>query len=296
MTVVLGIFVNSLAAFALSRMRRRGKKVVLAAIIATLIVPFETFALPLVWWVDQLPWLQVNGFHLALTEGWLDTYRVQVLPFGGPTPSPSSCTSTSRASELDEAAIIDEAGWLDLPAHRHAAVSPAIATAAILTFLPAWNSYLWPLIVVQSENLRPVIVSIQYFFQLNPSWGQIMAYASMITVPVLTLFVAFQRAFVNSIASSGVKADRRGARLPRRPSHSLLCPHAVLQRTLRKAPCAYAAHRFPPARRTPATAPQLDRRSQRAGLPRRPVPRVLPVQPVRSAARTCTGVTSAARI
>lgn len=59
-----------------------------------------------------------------------------------------------------------------------------------------------------------------------------MAYASMITVPVLTLFVAFQRAFVNSIASSGVKADRRGARLPRRPSHSLLCPHAVLQRTL----------------------------------------------------------------
>ena len=62
---------------------------------------------------------------------------------------------------------------------------PAIATVAILTFLPAWNPYLWPLMVVQSEELRPVMVGIQYFLQLNVSWGQIMAYASMITVPVL---------------------------------------------------------------------------------------------------------------
>ncbi|MCX4591351.1 carbohydrate ABC transporter permease [Streptomyces sp. NBC_01549] len=233
-TVVLGIFVNSLAAFALSRMRWRGKKVVLAAIIATLIVPFETFALPLVWWVNQLPWLQVNGFHLALTEGWLDTYRVQVLPFVANAFSVFLFHQyfQSIPKELDEAAIIDGAGWFGI--YRRIVMplsSPAIATVAILTLLPAWNSYLWPLMVVQSENLRPVMVGTQYFFQLNPSWGQIMAYAS-ITVPVLTLFVAFQRAFVNSIASSGVKADRRGARLPGRSSHSLLCPHAVLQRTL----------------------------------------------------------------
>ena len=45
----------------------------------------------------------------------------------------------------------------------------------------------------------------QYFFQLNVSWGQVMAYASMITLPVLALFLAFQRSFINSIASSGVK-------------------------------------------------------------------------------------------
>ncbi|CAM5336063.1 ABC-type sugar transport system, permease component OS=Streptomyces glaucescens OX=1907 GN=SGLAU_06230 PE=3 SV=1 [Streptomyces glaucescens] len=82
---------------------------------------------------------------------------------------------------------------------------PAVATVAILTFLPAWNSYLWPLMVVQSEELRPVMVGISYFFQLNVGWGQIMAYASMITVPILALFVAFQRSFVNSIASTGVK-------------------------------------------------------------------------------------------
>jgi multiple sugar transport system permease protein len=82
---------------------------------------------------------------------------------------------------------------------------PAVATVAILTFLPMWNSYLWPLMVVQDEHLRPVMIGIQYFFQLNVSWGQIMAYSTMITVPVLALFLAFQRAFINSIASSGVK-------------------------------------------------------------------------------------------
>ena len=82
---------------------------------------------------------------------------------------------------------------------------PAVATVAILTFLPAWNSYLWPLMVVQTESLRPVMVGFDYFKQLNVSWGQIMAYATMITVPILVLFIAFQRSFINSIASSGVK-------------------------------------------------------------------------------------------
>lgn len=83
--------------------------------------------------------------------------------------------------------------------------SPAIATVSILTLLPAWNQYLWPLMVVQSEELRPVMVGIDYFKQLNTSWGQIMAYSALITIPVLVLFIGFQRAFINSIASSGVK-------------------------------------------------------------------------------------------
>jgi multiple sugar transport system permease protein len=207
-TVAIGILINSMAAFALSRMRWRGRRVVLAAIIATLIVPFETFALPLVWWVNKLPWLEVHGFQLALTEGWLDTYQVQILPFVANAFSIYLFYQyfASIPTELDEAARMDGAGWFGI--YRRVVMplsGPAVATVAILTFLPAWNSYLWPLMVVQSEDLRPVMVGIQYFFQLNVSWGQIMAYASMITVPVLVLFVAFQRAFIGSIASAGVK-------------------------------------------------------------------------------------------
>ncbi|MFI5915764.1 carbohydrate ABC transporter permease [Dactylosporangium sp. NPDC051541] len=207
-TVAAGIIVNSLAAFALSRMRWRGRRIVLSAVIATLIVPFETLALPLVWWVNKLPWLELNGFHLALTEGWLDTYRVQILPFVANAFSIYLFHQyfSSIPIQLDEAARIDGAGFFTI--YRRVVMplsGPAIATVAILTFLPAWNSYLWPLMVVQTEDLRPVMVGIQYFFQLKVAWGQIMAYATMITVPVLALFLAFQRSFINSIAATGVK-------------------------------------------------------------------------------------------
>jgi multiple sugar transport system permease protein len=207
-TVILGIFVNSLAAFALSRMRWRGQRVILTGIIATLIVPFETFALPLVWWINKLPWLEMQGFRLVLTEGWLDTYQVQVLPFVANAFSIFLFYQyfSSIPKELDEAARVDGASWFGIYRRIVMPLSgPAVATVAILTFLPAWNSYLWPLMVVQSEEYRPVMVGIQYFFQLNVAWGQVMAYASMITVPVLALFLAFQRAFIGSIASAGVK-------------------------------------------------------------------------------------------
>lgn len=207
-TVALGIVVNSLAAFALSRMRWPGRRLALTLIIATLVVPFETFALPMVWWVNKLPWLQLNGFHLVITQGWLDTYRVQILPFVANAFSIFLFHQyfQSIPKELDEAALIDGASWFGIYRRIIMPLSgPAVATVAILTFLPMWNSYLWPLMTIQDERLRPVMIGLQYFFQLNVSWGQIMAYSTMITVPVLALFLAFQRSFINSIASSGVK-------------------------------------------------------------------------------------------
>ena len=206
--VLVGLLVNSMAAFALSRMRWRGKSVVLAAIIATLVVPFETFALPLLWWVNKLPWFLFQGGQLYYTTGWLDTYRVQIFPFLANAFSIYLFYSyfQSIPTTLDEAARVDGAGWFRI--YRSVVMplaGPAIATVAILTFLPAWNSYLWPLMVVQSENLRPVMVGISYFQQLKVLWGQIMAYSTLITIPVLVMFLALQRQFIRSIASAGVK-------------------------------------------------------------------------------------------
>ena len=82
---------------------------------------------------------------------------------------------------------------------------PAFATVAILRSLEIWNMYLWPLLVVQEEDKRPVMLGVSYFFQLDLAWGEIMAYLTIITLPVLAIFLAFQRAFIESIASSGVK-------------------------------------------------------------------------------------------
>lgn len=201
LTVVLGLIVNSMCAFALARLRFRGQGILLGVILATLIVPFETLALPLLWWVNLLPYF--DG-----TIGWLDTYEVQFVPFIANAFSIYLFYTyfDSIPRELDEAAKVDGAGWFTIYRKIVMPLSgPAIATVAILTFLPAWNQYLWPLMAVQTEELRPVLVGIDYFSQLTTNWGQIMAYASMITVPVLVMFIAFQRAFINSIASSGVK-------------------------------------------------------------------------------------------
>ncbi|EFC82200.1 carbohydrate ABC transporter permease [Parafrankia sp. EUN1f] len=208
LTVALGIVVNSLAAFALARLRWRGRGLVLGLVLATLIVPFETLALPLLWWVNKLPSLEVDGFSLAYKQGWLDTYQVQIIPFIANAFALYLFYQyfDSIPRELDEAARMDGAGWFTI--YRKVVMplsGPAIATVAILTFLPAWNSYLWPRMVVQSEEQRPVMIGLQYFFQLNTSWGQVMAYSSLITIPVIALFLAFQRSFINSIASSGVK-------------------------------------------------------------------------------------------
>ncbi|GAB3171326.1 carbohydrate ABC transporter permease [Myceligenerans halotolerans] len=208
LTVGLGLVVNSMAGFALSRLRWKGRSVVLALVIATLIVPFETIAVPMVYWVSKLPTLVMEGGILKYDFGWLNSYHVQIVPFIANAFSIFLFTQyfSTIPKSLDEAARIDGASWFTIYRRIVAPLAgPAFATVAILTFLPAWNQYLWPLMVVQQEDLRPVMVGMQYFFQLNTAWGEVMAYTSLITLPVLIVFLSFQRAFVSSVAASGVK-------------------------------------------------------------------------------------------
>ncbi len=207
-TVVAGLFINSMAAFALSRMQWTGRNVAFAFIIATLIVPFETIAVPMVYWVAHLPTLVWEDGMLKYDFGWMNTYSVQILPFVANAFSIFLFAQYFKTipTSLDEAARIDGAGWFTIYRRIIMPLSgPAFATVAILTFLPAWNQYLWPLMVVQQEKMRPVMVGMQYFFQLDTAWGEVMAYTSLITLPVLIVFMSFQRAFIQSVAASGVK-------------------------------------------------------------------------------------------
>jgi multiple sugar transport system permease protein len=204
LTVGFGLFVNSLAGFALTITRWRGREFVLGIIIATLIVPFETIAIPLLLIVSKLPWISEAGFE----TGWLNTYHVQIVPFIANSFSIFLFVQffKSLPGELVEAARIDGASWFQIYQRIFVPLSgPVLATVAILTFLPMWNSYLWPTMVIQIEDTRPVMVGLQYFFQLNIAWGEVMAYLSLITVPVLILFLSLQRAFMESIASTGIK-------------------------------------------------------------------------------------------
>lgn len=203
-TVGLSLFVCSLGAFAFVFLNWKGRDVVLAVIIATLIVPFETIAIPMLIVVNNLPWLSAEG----VTMGWLNSYRVQIVPFvaDGLTIFLFVQFFKDLPRELIEAARVEGASWFQI--YRKVVMplsGPVLATAAILKFLAMYNQYLWPLMVTQAEGYRPVMVGLQYFFQLNPVWGELMAYLSVITVPVLAFYLFLQRAFIASIASTGVK-------------------------------------------------------------------------------------------
>ncbi|PQP02142.1 sugar ABC transporter permease [Massilia phosphatilytica] len=203
-----GVLVNSMLAFSLSRMRWRGRRAVLAMVVALMIIPFEVIAIPLLSLVARLPWPGIEQGALAWHTGWFNSLHVQIIPF----LANAFCVFLfyqffqDIPRELDEAARMDGAGpWtlffrIILPNSR-----PVIATAAIVLFIAAWNQYLWPIMVVQGEAARPVQPGIQQFFGRSNSWGQIMAYASVVTLPVLAVFLAFQRQFVASVAGSGIK-------------------------------------------------------------------------------------------
>ena len=203
-TVILSLAVCSFGAFAFVYLNWRGRDVVLAIIIATLIVPFETIAIPMLIIVNNLPWITSEG----ITIGWLSSYRVQIVPFiaDGLTIFLFVQYFKDLPRELIEAARVEGATWFQI--YRLVVLplsGPVLATAAILKFLAMYNQYLWPLMVTQAEQYRPVMVGLGYFQQLNPAWGEIMAYLSLITVPVLAFYLVLQRAFIASIASTGVK-------------------------------------------------------------------------------------------
>ncbi len=203
-TVGVGIFINSMAAYALSRLRWRGRTVMLSVIVALLIIPFEAIAVPLLFVVIKLPWISADG----VSTSWLNTLHVQIIPFIADAFSIFLFYQffLDIPKELDEAALVDGAGRFRIYWNVLIPISrPVIATVAILQFLVRWGDYLWPVMAVQGENVRPLTVGMATFFGQTPDWGQIMAYASMITLPVLIVFLLFQKWFIQSVATSGLK-------------------------------------------------------------------------------------------
>jgi multiple sugar transport system permease protein len=204
-TVALSLLLCSLAAFSFVYLNWRGSGLLLAIALATLIIPFETIAIPLLLLVSRLPWIGFDGIEW----GWLNTYRVQIIPWIADALTVFLFVQYFKdlPRELIEAARAEGATWWQV--YRRVVMplsGPVIATAAILKSLKMYNEqYLWPLIVVQDEAHRPIMVGLGYFFQLNVAWGEVMAYLSLITLPVLAFYLVLQRAFIASIASTGVK-------------------------------------------------------------------------------------------
>ena len=204
-TVSLSLLLCSLAGFSFVFLDWFGRGALLSVILATLIIPFETIAIPLLLIVSKLPWIGMEGVEY----GWLNTYRVQIIPWIADALTIFLFVQYFKdlPKELIEAARAEGASWWQIYWRIVMPLSgPVIATGAILKTLKMYNEqYIWPLITVQSEGYRPIMVGLGYFFQLQVVWGEVMAYLSLITVPVLVFYLILQRAFIASIASTGVK-------------------------------------------------------------------------------------------
>jgi multiple sugar transport system permease protein len=194
-TLVLSILFNSMAAFVLAQGTLGVRKVVMILILATLAVPGESLVLP------QL--------MLASWAGLIDSYQVQIIP--GVANAMSIFLFYQFFSrlpkELIEAARID--GFSFFQIYRYVAMplsKPVISAIAVLQFLEIWNAYLWPVMVTRGPEYRPLSVAMSAYFGTNQAaWGNIMAFAVSMAIPVVLFFLIMQRQFIASVMSSGVK-------------------------------------------------------------------------------------------
>ncbi|SEF17297.1 carbohydrate ABC transporter permease [Jiangella alba] len=187
---------GSMLGYALAKLDFRGKRVVFALVLGTLMVPGMVTFVPLFVLVSNMGLTNTfPGLILPYLVGPLGVFLMRQYFLGLP-------------DELIQAARVDGAGELRifwsvmLPL-----TGPALATLGILTFLSSWNNFLWPLVVAQTEDMYtlPVALALYSVGQNATQYGLLLAGAVVVVVPVIVLFLAVQRYFVQGIAMTGIK-------------------------------------------------------------------------------------------
>lgn len=202
-SIVVAVFVTvgnivfcSMVGYALAKLQFRGKKLLFALVLGTLMVPGVVTFVPL--------------FVLTANLGLVNSYPGLILPF---LITPLGVFLMRQfmlglPDELIEAARIDGASeWRIFLRVIMPLCGPAIATLTILTFLASWNNFLWPLVVATTEDMYtlPVALALYSVGQNAARYGLMMAGAVVVVVPVLIVFVVLQRYFVQGLALTGIK-------------------------------------------------------------------------------------------
>ncbi|MGY4856622.1 carbohydrate ABC transporter permease [Cryobacterium sp. AP23] len=195
-TVVFGVLVG----YALAQLEWRGRGVTFSLMLLVQVVPFQLLMIPLY-------------VMIARDYGLADSYAGMILPFA----INSTAVLVFRQyflqvpKALFDAARIDGAGELKiLWSIAIPLVRPALLTVVLLTFIGPWNEFLWPFLITKEASLQPLAVSLANYLTniaataANP-FGAILAGACVLAAPMVILFIIFQRHFVASDISSGVK-------------------------------------------------------------------------------------------
>ncbi len=188
---------TSLAGYGLSRLKFRGAGVVFYAFLIGLMVPFQSVMIPL--------------FYMLKNLGFLGTYWAMIvpsialgLPFG---IFFMRAFFTSLPGELADAAEIDGCNeWGVFWRVMAPLAGPALSTLAVLSFMGAWNSFLLPLIYMQKESIRPLVLGLMFFRDAyTQNIPLTMAGATIVMVPIIIVYLIFQRSFIQGLTSGAIK-------------------------------------------------------------------------------------------
>ncbi len=195
--VVLGQgLVTTMGGFAFARLKFPGKDIIFLGYLGTMMVPFVVTMIP--------------TFVIVARLGWQDTYQGLIVPI---LASGAFGTFLFRQffmsipEEIGDAATVDGANPLDIYWRIYLPLSkPALTAYGVITALNAWNMYLWPLIVIQSKELRPLtLVIAQFSSQMNAQLHILMACVTLSLLPIFVLYILGQRFFVEGVTMSGIK-------------------------------------------------------------------------------------------
>ena len=183
----------SMAAYAFARLRFRGRSVLFAFYLGTLIIPSQVTLIP--------NYILIRFLH------WHNTYAGLIAPFLVSVFSTFLLRQffLTISPELEDAARIDGASHFQIYLRIILPLAkPALAALVIFTFLGSWNNFLWPLVVIDSQNLTTVPLSIVAFQgQFATAWNLLMVAATLSVAPVLIVYLVAQRYFVEGIALTG---------------------------------------------------------------------------------------------
>lgn len=195
LTTVSVAFFDSLAGYTLAKFQFPGSFVIFIVILSTLMVPTEMLVIP--WYLVSINLHWTNTYAGIMFPGVMSAFGVFLMRqfFSG---VPNDLLDAARLDGFNEFQIF----WkIALPLVR-----PALAALCIFTFLGNWNAYIWPLVVTRSESMRTLPVGIAFFSsEAQSSFHLIMAASALATIPVLVIFVIFQRQIIKGIVLTGIK-------------------------------------------------------------------------------------------
>lgn len=195
-TVALNAWLSGMVAYALTKLRFPGQRLLRGVVMAFMMVPFQLMIVPL--------------FLLVTKMNLLGTYTAMILPSAVSSFSIFLLCSSmvSLPDDYIEAALIDGSGHMRIY-HKIIVpmVKPSFATVILTNFFWSWNNYLWPMMVtVQKDHMATMQVAIDRYRTLNDmKWGATMAACTLTALPIVIVYLVLQRQFVESIASSGIK-------------------------------------------------------------------------------------------